>query len=224
MSKEENVKHTLIQTLMSRACMTKGDYENLLKPHNLDAGEFFKEVNRLLSPLGLELRSITSDYDDQAYYGVCQQYEDSNASEGLGLKADVVQLFYKFLDLIVNKEEKGVSTIDIGSLLDQADGMLASQAQEAIQRLAKMSYIDITGDRIRLGPRGILEFRPTFWQMDRNETGLLHHCAICLDIALAGLKCPRCETYVHRRCISAESVQGKCPHCQCPEPFVEFGM
>ena len=217
-----NIEHTVLQTLLSRPFFTDAEYKALLKRHDLDPQHFHEDANMSLASIGLELRVVTSDYTNNVYFGVCQIYEDSNASECLGLKADVVQLFFKFLDLVINGEEKGASMVAVGALLDRAEGMPASQAQEAIHKLANLGYIEICGDRLRIGPRGLLEFRPTFTRLDVNGESVLQHCAICLDVALAGVKCPQCETYVHKRCAGA--IEGRCPVCKCTEPFIEFGM
>lgn len=217
-----NVRHTLIQTVMSKPYLTKKELENMLKPHDIELDDFVKETNDALVPLGLELRMVISDFDDKNYYGICQEFEDSNASECLGLKAEVVQLFYKFIDMIINNEERSVSTIPVGTLIDSVDGMKNSDAQDAIKKLARMGYFELKDDMVRIGPRGILEFRPTFTKMGDSEDGLLQQCRICLDVALAGKKCSKCECYVHRRC--ASMIGGKCPICQCTDPFVDFGM
>lgn len=218
----QNVEHTLLQTLLSRPFFTEVQYKSLLKEHDIDPRDFLEDANLKLNPIGLELRSVASDYTDDVYYGVCQVYEDSNASEGLGLKADVVQLFYKFLDLLINNDERNTSAVPIGALLDRVEGMPASQAQDAIHKLAKLGYFEITGERIIIGPRGLLEFRPTFTKLDANGESVLQHCAICLDVALAGLKCPHCETYVHKRCAGA--IGGVCPVCKSTDQFVKFGL
>lgn len=221
-SAERNIKNTLLQTIMTKPYLTKEALESLLRPHNIEAEQFVEEANDRLAPLGMELRMVISDFDDKTYYGICQIFEDSNASDCLGLKAEVVQIFYKFIDMIINNEEKGVASVSVGALIDKAEKMKNSDAQEAIHKLARMGYFEVRDGSVKLGPRGILEFRPTFTKMGTSEDGILQQCAICLDVALAGKKCPQCECYVHRRCSSM--LGGKCPICQCPDPFVDFGM
>jgi hypothetical protein len=219
---DQNVCHSLLQVVLSKPYLSRDDLTALLQPFGLDLTEFVQDSNALLLPLGMEIRQVVSDYTLLEYYGVCNIYEDLAASECLGLKAEVVQVFYKFIDCILSLEEKGNWTIPTGVLFDKMAGMPASQVQEAIGQLADLGYLDVHRERLRIGPRGLLEFRPTLTSMGGNENAYLQQCPICLDFVLAGLKCARCECYCHRRC--AQSLQSKCPICRCQEPFVEFGL
>jgi hypothetical protein len=216
-----NVAHSLLQLLLSRPFILKEEFSALLEPFHLEVRQFILDSQPLLQPLGLELRQAISDYTDAEYYGICPIHEDPNASECLGLKADVVQLFFKFIDCIINGDDKAVSTVPVGVLLDKVEGLSNSQAQEGIEKLRDLGFLEIRGDNIRIGPRGLLEFRPTFTSLGANESGALQQCPICLDFVLAGLKCPQCECYCHRRC--TQSLTGVCPICRCTDQFVEFG-
>jgi hypothetical protein len=216
-----NVCHSLLQLLLSRPFIVKEEFAALLEPFQLDVRQFVQDSQPLLQPLGLELRHAISDYTDAEYYGICPIHEDAAASECLGLKADVVQLFFRFIDCVINGEDKAASTVPVGVLLDRADGLSNAQAQEGIEKLQDLGFLEIRGSRVRIGPRGLLEFRPTFSSMGAGESGALQQCPICLDFVLAGMKCPQCECYCHRRC--AQSITGVCPICRCPDPFVEFG-
>jgi hypothetical protein len=216
-----NLHHSLLQLLFSRPFLTRDELA-LLRPYQLDVQPFVQGSNRLLLPLGLELRMAISDHTDVEYYGICPIFEDATASECLGLKAEIVQLFFKFLDLLINLDDRTTSAIPIGVLLDSAEGMQASDAQAGIHKLRDLGYFEIREEKIRIGPRGLLEFRPTFTNLGTGENACLQQCPVCLDFVLAGLRCPQCECYCHRRC--AESINGRCPVCACQQPFVEFGM
>jgi hypothetical protein len=212
----------LLQLILSRPFLTKDELVALLRPYELDMQSFVQNSNALLLQLGLELRMTISDYTDVEYYGICPVFEDATASECLGLRADVVQVFFKFLDILVNLDGRTSSSVPIEALLDRVEGMQASDAEAGIQKLRDLGYLEIRDEKIRIGPRGLLEFRPTFTNLGTGENACLHQCPVCLDFVLAGLRCPQCECYCHRRC--AESINGRCPICTCHEPFVEFGM
>ena len=227
----QNLRQTIIQTIMSKPYLTMKQLNKIIEPLHTEATEFIAQTNKSLSSLGLELRRIISDYNDVEYCGICEIYEDINGKESLGIKPEIVQLFYKFLDLVINSPKEGESEITVGSLLDLAvDGLTQTAAQEGLTQLKDFGYIEIINDKVRIGPRGILEFRPKFSQKtaDGEESGL-RTCQICLDFILAGKKCPRCTCCMHKRCYQRyigdkDPSTCKCPACQCSEGFQDFGM
>ena len=229
MSDNTNLKQTIIQTIMSKPYLTAEQLDHIINPLHTNRTQFIQETNQTLAPLGLVLRAVISDYDDVEYYGICEVYEDINGKESLGIRAEIVQLFYRYLDMIINAPSDAEIDTSIGKILDLApDGISSLAAQDGLKILQSYGYVEIINDKVRIGPRGLLEFRPKFSQKtsDGEESGL-KTCQICLDFILAGKKCPRCTCCMHRRCYdryaaNRESVQ--CPACQCKEPYIEFGM
>lgn len=229
-----NIKHTVIQSLFSKPYFTKEELQAIADPYiskdNISLDSFRQEVTDLLHPLGFEMRTVTSDYTDVDYYGICQEIEDSNASDCLGLKAEQVQLYYRIVDAVINAMRELTSSVSLGEILDMApDGMTQVAAQETIEKFCQLGYCEKRGDKVRIGPRGLLEFRPTFVQMenkegDESDEGL-RTCSICLDFILAGIKCSKCNCYIHNRCYKSFNQESwTCPMCQCTDPYIEFGM
>lgn len=210
---------------MTKPYLTHAMFASMIRPLGVEIDHFIQDANENLRPVGFEIRHVVSDYTDEEYYGICQLYEDSNASECLGLKAEVVQLFYRFLDTLIAGTSEQQSTVSIGEMLDKAENMSQSQAQESFIKLRDYGYVEINGDKIRAGPRTLLEFRPRFNQLATNGSSDIQTCSICLDYLLSGIKCSRCNCYMHRRCesqISAGNGKFKCPQCKCEDPYIEF--
>lgn len=214
---------------MSKPYLTMNQIKKIIEPLHVDVADFITQTNKSLSPLGLDLRRIISDYNDVEYCGICELYEDINGKESLGIKPEIVQLFYKFLDLVINTSNEGESEITVGSLLDLADsGISQTAAQDGLKQLQDFGYIEIINSKVRVGPRGILEFRHKFSSACDEETGI-RKCQICCDFMLAGMKCPRCTFCMHKRCYNncirnKDPSSFKCPQCECSEQFQEFGM
>ena len=222
-NKTLNIKNSLIQTLFTRPFFTKDEITNLISPFEYTISGFTQEINDQLHTLGFELRQITSDYDNTVYFGICQTCEDASASEALGLKAEQVQLYYKFIEATINSLRENRNALTIGELLDVAPpGMSQAHAQETVRKLCKIGYIIKDGDKLKVGPRGILEFRPTFSQLAGKDD--LQKCNMCVDFIICGIRCPNCNSFFHKRCCDSLS-QGswKCPSCKSTEPYVEFG-
>lgn len=226
-----NIRNTVIQTLFTKPYYTEDELQKIAEPYikkDITLPSFITEVNGHLHHLGFELRNITSDYTDVKYYGICQTLEDSSASESLGLKAEQVQLYFKFIEAVINALQQLKSTITFGEFLDLApEGMAQVAAQNTIDKFCQLGYCEKRGDKIRIGPRGLLEFRPTFVQLENKEDNEsdIHSCMVCLDFILAGVKCSKCNCFLHRRCCQSLSTEKWiCPVCQTTEPYVEFGM
>lgn len=227
-----NLKNTVIQTLFTKPFYTEDELKKVIDPYisktEATIASFITEVNDLLNHLGYELRSIVSDYTDVKYYGICQNLEDSSASESLGLKAEQVQLYYKFIEAVINAAQNLNSTVTVGEVLDLApENMAQSAAQSTINKFCELGYCEIIGDKVRIGPRGLLEFRPTFVQMEGKDEGEddIHSCMVCLDFILAGVKCSQCNCFLHKRCLeSLNQEKWVCPYCKTTEPYIEFGM
>ncbi|OHS97089.1 hypothetical protein TRFO_09649 [Tritrichomonas foetus] len=225
-NKSINIRNTIIQTLFTKPYFTKEELQNILRRHEIPFDSFIKDTTELLHHLGFELRSIISDYTDATYYGICQTLEDSSASESLGLKAEQVQLYFRFIDSIINSARDLHSSVTIGEVLDLAPPEMAqSFAQETINKFCQIGCCEKRGDRIRIGPRGILEFKTTFSQLAAKDDADIHSCTICLDFMLAGIKCAQCNCFIHKRCVqSLNQDRWECPVCKNTDPYVEFGM
>lgn len=227
-----NIKNTIIQTLFTKPYFTEDELKKVVDPYisqnDTPLSSFVTEVNDHLNHLGFELRIIISDYTDVKYYGICQLLEDSSASESLGLKAEQVQLYYKFIEAVINSLQQLQSSITIGEFIDLApEGMAQSVAQATINRFCQLGYCEMRGDKVRIGPRGLLEFRPMFVQLENKDDGEsdVHSCMLCLDFILAGIKCSQCNCFMHKRCCeSLGNEKWVCPYCKTTEPYVEFGM
>ena len=224
-----NLKQSILQTIMAKQFYTKEELIEYLNKFDLDLNTFVLESNQTLALLGFEIRKVISDYNGVEYYGFCPTFEDSFASEGLNLKADVVQIFYRFLNMVVEATSNHESSILIGQILDSTPSDHTQiQTQEGLKQLQEYGYIEFRGDRVRLGPRGLLEFRPTFSKISSKEDQEVQSCTICLDFILAGMRCPKCLTFMHRHCyqqyISNKDGPVLCPVCKNSGDFVEFGM
>lgn len=224
-----NLRQTIIQTIMTKPFLTAQQLDQIIAPLNTERDQFIITTNQALEPLGLTLRSVTSDYDSAVYYGICQIYEDINGKESLGIKAEIVQLYYKFLELLINGQNENDEAITVGRLLDLApDNISQSVAQEGLNQLKSFGYLDIVHDSVRIGPRGLLEFRPKFSQKTVDAVdGGIRSCCICYDFILAGLKCSRCSCCIHKHCMESYArgrADPPCPQCQCTEAFHPFGM
>lgn len=214
---------------MTKPYLTGPQLEQIIAPLNTTKDQFISQTNKTLDPIGLILRACTSDYDDQEYFGICQIYEDPNGKEGLGIRAEIVQLYYKFLELLINGQNNDDAPITVGKLLDIApDNITQSVAQDGLNQLKSLGYIDIVNDNVRMGPRGLLEFLPKFSQKSlESEESNSRKCQICFDIFLAGFKCSRCSCIIHKRCFerySRDRENPPCPQCGCTEPFIPYGI
>ena len=225
-----NLKQTILQIIMSKSYLTANQLDQIIQPLNISRPEFIQQAKETLQPLGLTLNSIISDYDDVEYYGICEIYEDINAKESLGIRAEIVQLFYKYLDMLINSPPDQEVDTSVGRILDLApEGLSSVAAQDGLRILQEYGYVETVNNKVRIGPRGLLEFKPKFTQktIEGEETGL-KTCQICLDFILAGKKCPRCTCCMHKRCYeqysSANPNSVQCPACQCREGFVDFGL
>lgn len=213
---------------MTLPYITSIDLEDIISPKRIELKDFVKEINNTISPLGLELRSIVSDYNNIEYYGICQIFEDPNCKESLGIKPEVIKIYYRFLDAVVEGSKEGQSRIPYGTVVDMApEGFSQMNAQDGISQLRDLGYIDIIEDKISIGPRGLLEFRPKFSQKaTEDDESALPQCMICLEFILAGKKCQKCKGYMHSKCLDLYSMSREdfhCPQCQCSDPFEDFG-
>ena len=227
---DQNIKQSVLQTIMTKQFYTRDELADYLNKYDIDFNAFILESNEKLASLGYEIRKVISDYNGIEYYGFCPTFEDSFASEGLIFKADVVQLFYRFLNMVIEATLNHESSILIGQILDSTPpDHTQIQTQEGLKQLQEYGYVEFRGDRVRLGPRGLLEFRPTFSKIEsKDDSQEIQSCTICLDFLLAGMKCSKCSTFMHRHCynhyISNRDGPVICPVCKNPGDFVEFGM
>lgn len=224
-----NLKQTIIQIIMSKPYLSAAQLDQIIEPLHISRQEFVRQTNESLQPLGLILRNIISDYDDVEYYGVCEIYEDINGKESLGIRAEIVQLFYKYLDMLINSPPNTEVDTSVGKILDLApEGLTSVAAQDGLRILQDYGYVETINNKVRIGPRGILEFRPKFQKTTDSEETNLKQCQICLDFILAGKKCPQCTCCMHKRCYEQYSAANpnsiQCPVCQCKDPFVDFGL
>ncbi|KAH0793198.1 non-structural maintenance of chromosomes element 1 [Histomonas meleagridis] len=214
-----------MQSLLTKPYFTRKQLEDMVSPFNIELQHFVSDSNELFHEIGLELRFIQSDFDNCEYYGICQTLEDTNASESLGLKAEVVQFFFRFIDAVISQaRENNSCSLTKEQISSIAPPELPQGAiKDMISELSKRGYIEKIHDNFRIGPRGLLEFRPTFTQMASNEE--IQTCSICLDFVLSGIKCSRCNTYMHKRCQqSLGQEKWVCPTCNSDEQPVEFGI
>jgi hypothetical protein len=217
---QKNIRQTCLQTILTKRFLTGPEFSAVVQQFGLEPEEFKRTSNEMLEPIGLEIRDISSDYDEKRYLGVCQRGEDSNAKEGLSIPEPAIPVFFKFIDSVINKEDHQEQAISIGRFLDLCDDQPNLKVQEHIALLKDLGYIEVHDQRLRVGPRGLLEFRPVFSEYSGR---LLEQCPICLDFVLAGMKCPECKFYCHKRCMSG-ILNKKCPQCAREVDFVEFGM
>jgi hypothetical protein len=222
--RENNIFHTCLQTMLVKRYMTDKEFDALVQQFGLETGNFRGGANEHLDPIGLVIRDVFSDYDNQMFLGICQRDEDSNAKEGLSIPEAAIPVFFKFLDTVISKDDRSEPAISIGDFLDRCEDIPNStgvKVQEHLAVLMGLGYIEIIDDRLRVGPRGLLEFKPVFSEFGSKD--VMPECPICMDYVIAGLKCQYCEGYYHRRCIS-DIPNKECPHCRREGEFSEFGM
>ena len=222
---DKNIHQTILQTLFTRPYINRRELEGMLVPFNIDFQKFVSKSNEMLSSIGFELRNIKSDFDDNEYFGICLTQEDSNASEGIGIKASVVHFFFKFIDLYIeNLKENNTSTVDKAYIIqNMEESIMHNDFNDMLTQLDNLGYLHVKGNRIRIGQRGLLEFRPFFMKLASNDQ--LQTCSICLDFLLQGYKCSKCNTYFHKRCKeSLEQNSNVCPVCGTTDKPVEYGV
>ena len=225
MDKEQKI--SIIQFLMTKTFIKKSEFADLVLKYDLNLLDIVKDINKNLSKIGLELRSVYSDYQEEEYFGICQLYEDPNSKDGIGIKPEVIQYFYKILEISISKIREKEIILTYGEALDLVpESISMASAQEILALLQNLGYIEIEKEKIFLGPRALLEFRPklSIKNKENEDEIYLPHCLICLDFLLAGFKCQNCNNYIHKRCLKLISNKNsKCPHCESDLQFEEFG-
>lgn len=99
--------------------------------------------------------------------------------------------------------------------------------QEGVKMLEEGGYLEVREGRVRLGGRGLLEFRGQLGRLAETGGGdSVKKCAICLEPVLAGKRCPQCSCFIHSHCYAELGAGGGgavCPQCRGDEGFGDFG-